>query len=75
MLRQCQCQVPIQFSDNRRCYRASSTPGFVICLALVAALAGYAGLAHAAAVDNAADILTSSATSSSSLSGDFKLRS
>ena len=43
-----QCQFPVQFSDNRRCYRASTTPGFVISLALVAALAGYAGLSHAA---------------------------
>lgn len=43
-----QCQFPIQFSDNRHCYRASSTPGFVISLALVAALAGYASFSHAA---------------------------
>ena len=43
-----QGQFPVQLSDNRHCYRASSTPGFVISLALVAALAGYAGLSHAA---------------------------
>lgn len=45
-----QCQFPIHFSDNRRCYRASTTPGFVIIFALIAALAGYAGLSHAAPV-------------------------
>ncbi len=43
-----QCQFPIHFSDNRRCYRASTTPGFVISFALIAALAGYAGFSHAA---------------------------
>jgi len=43
-----QCQFPVQFSDNRRCYRASTAPGFVISLTLVAALAGYASLSHAA---------------------------
>lgn len=43
-----QCQFPVQFSDNRRCYRASTAPGFVISLALVAALAGYVGVSYAA---------------------------
>lgn len=43
-----QCQFPVQFSDNRRCYRASTAPGFVISVALVAALAGYVGVSHAA---------------------------
>ena len=43
-----QCQFPIQFSDNRRCYRSGTTPGFVFTLAVVAALTGYAGLSHAA---------------------------
>ena len=70
-----QCQFPVQCSDNRRCYRASNAPGFVISLALVAVIAGYAGFASAAAVDTASDTRTSSATSSSSLSGDFKLPS
>ena len=45
-----QCQFPVQCSDNRRCYRASTTPGFVISVALVAALAGYVGVSHAAPV-------------------------
>ena len=45
-----QCQFPVQFSDNRRCYRASTTPGFVLSLALVAALAGYVGVSHATPV-------------------------
>ena len=48
-----QCQFPVQCSDNRRCYRASTTPGFVISLALVAALAGYVGVSQAAPVLNA----------------------
>lgn len=74
MLRQCQYQVPIQFSDNRRCYRTSGSPGFVIILTLVAVLAGYAGLASAT-VDNASDTRTSSATSASSRSGDLSLPS
>ena len=46
-----QCQFPVQCSDNRRCYRASSTAGFVISLALVAVLAGYVGVSHACAGD------------------------
>lgn len=45
-----QCQFPVQCSDNRRCYRASTPPGFVISLALVAALAGYVGVSNAAPV-------------------------
>lgn len=43
-----QCQFPVQFSDNRRCYRASTPAGFVLCLALVAVLAGFVGVSHAA---------------------------
>jgi len=75
MLRQCQYQTPIQLSDNRRCYRSSGSPGFVISLTLIAILAGYAGLATAARVDNAPDTRTSSATSASSRSGDLTLPS
>jgi subtilisin family serine protease len=43
-----QCQFPVQFSDNRRCYRSGTTPGFAIGFAIVAALSGYAGFSHAA---------------------------
>ena len=43
-----QCPFPVQSTDNRCCYRAGSAPGFTLSLALVAALAGYAGLSHAA---------------------------
>ena len=43
-----QYQFPVQLSDNRRCYRSGSTPGFACALTLVAILAGYAGLSHAA---------------------------
>lgn len=74
MLRQCQYQVPIQLSDNRRCYRASGSLGFVLSLTLVAILAGYAGLASAT-VDNAPDTRTNSVTSASSRSGDLTLPS
>ena len=52
-----QCQFPVQCSDNRRCYRASTTPGFVISLALVAALAGYVGVSHAEPVQSTAGAL------------------
>lgn len=45
-----QCQFPVQCSDNRRCYRASATAGFVLSLALVAVFAGYVGVSHAAPV-------------------------
>lgn len=54
-----QCQFPIQFSDNRRCYRTSTTPGFVISFALIAALAGYAGLSHAAPVAQSTKVAAS----------------
>jgi hypothetical protein len=45
-----QCQFPVQFSDNRRCYRSGTTPGFAVGFAIVAALSGYAGFSHAATV-------------------------
>lgn len=74
MVPQCQDQCPIQFSDNRDCYRTGGSPCFVIILTLIAIVAGYAGLASASAV-NASEIRTSSVTSASSLPGDFKLPS
>jgi hypothetical protein len=43
-----QCPFPVQFSDNRRCYRSGNAPGFTLALLLVALLAGYAGHGHAA---------------------------
>lgn len=42
------CPFPVEFSDNRRCYRSGSAPGFTLCLLLVAVLAGYAGFSEAA---------------------------
>jgi hypothetical protein len=42
------CPFPVRSTDNRSCYRAGSAPGFTLCLALVAALSGYAGYSHAA---------------------------
>lgn len=42
------CPFPVQFSDNRRCYRAGSAPGFSLSLLLVAVLSGYAGFGEAA---------------------------
>jgi|GEM_PF-6122888 len=43
-----QCPFPVQLSDNRRCYRSGSAPGFTLALLLVALLAGYAGHGQAA---------------------------
>lgn len=43
-----QCPFPVRSTDNRRCYRTGSAPGFVLCLAVVAALSCYAGFSHAA---------------------------
>ena len=43
-----QCPFPVQFSDNRRCYRSGNASGFTLVLLLVALLAGYAGNGHAA---------------------------
>lgn len=42
-----QCPFPVCSTDNRSSYRTGSSPGFILCLALVAALSGYAGLSHA----------------------------
>ncbi len=47
------CPFPVRSTDNRRCYRIGSAPGFTILLALLAALLGYAGFSHADASDNA----------------------
>ena len=70
-----QCQFPVQFSDNRRCYRTGTTPGFTLSLTLIAVLSGYAGLNQAAPLDTPAVTRTSSVISSSSRSVDFKLPS
>lgn len=45
-----QCPFPVHSTDNRRCYRTGSAPGFILCLAVVAALSCYAGFSHAAAI-------------------------
>lgn len=42
------CPFPIHSTDNRRCYRTGSTPGFVLSLAAIASLLCYAGFSHAA---------------------------
>ena len=42
------CPFPVKLSDNRRCYRTGSAPGFSLSLLLVAVLAGYAGFSEAA---------------------------
>lgn len=42
------CPFPVRSTDSRSSYRAGSAPGFTLCLALVAALSGYAGYSHAA---------------------------
>jgi len=41
------CPFPVRSTDSRSCYRTGSAPGFTLCLALVAALSGYAGYSHA----------------------------
>ncbi len=45
-----QCPFPVHSTDNRRCYRTGSAPGFILCLAAVAALLCYAGFSHAAPI-------------------------
>ncbi|MEW6120615.1 MAG: S8 family serine peptidase [Pseudomonadota bacterium] len=42
------CPFPVVSSDNRRCYRSSSAPGFSLVLLVVAVLAGYASVSEAA---------------------------
>jgi hypothetical protein len=42
------CPFPVRSTDSRSSYRAGSAPGFTLCLALVAALSGYAGYSQAA---------------------------
>jgi len=42
------CPFPVRSTDSRSCYRAGNAPGFILCLALVAALSGYAGFSLAA---------------------------
>jgi hypothetical protein len=42
------CPFPVRSTDSRSSYRAGNAPGFTLCLALVAALSGYAGYSHAA---------------------------
>jgi hypothetical protein len=44
---QSHCPFPIQFSDNRRCYRTTNAPGFTLAVLLIAVLAGYAGFSEA----------------------------
>jgi hypothetical protein len=41
------CPFPVRSTDSRSSYRAGSAPGFTLCLALVAALSGYAGYSQA----------------------------
>lgn len=52
------CPFPVQFSDNRRCYRTSSAFGFPLVLLLVAMLAGYAGFSEAAPAASAQSVKT-----------------
>jgi hypothetical protein len=42
-----QCPFPVRSTDCRNSYRTGAAPGFSLCLALVAALSGYAGFSHA----------------------------
>lgn len=70
-----QCQFPVQCSDNRRCYRSGANPGFVLGLALVAGLYGYAGFSQAAPLVKPEVTRNNSITSSFSLSGEFNFPS
>ena len=45
------CPFPVRSTDSRQCYRTGSIPGFTLSLALVAVLSCYAGLNHAAPVN------------------------
>lgn len=45
------CPFPVRSTDSRLCYRTGSGLGFTLSLTLVAILAGYAGLSHAASVN------------------------
>jgi len=54
-----QCPFPVRSTDNRRCYRTGSAPGFTLCLALVAALSCYAGFSQAAPIQTSAPDLHS----------------
>lgn len=45
------CPFPVRSTDSRLCYRTGSGLGFTLSLTLVAILAGYAGLSHAAPVN------------------------
>lgn len=42
------CPFPVRSTNSRCSYQTGSAPGFTLCLALVAALMGYAGFSHAA---------------------------
>jgi len=42
------CPFPVRSTDSRSSYRTGSAPGFTLCLALVAALSGYAGYSQSA---------------------------
>ena len=43
-----QCPFPVRSTNSRCSYHAGTAPGFTLCLALVAALMGYASISHAA---------------------------
>lgn len=45
------CPFPVRSTDSRLCYRTGSGLGFTLSLTLIAILAGYAGLSHAASVN------------------------
>lgn len=51
------CPFPVRSTDSRRCYRASSAPGFTLSLALVAIFSGYAGLNHAAPINKSGKVV------------------
>lgn len=68
------CPFPVRSTDNRRCYRTGSAPGFTLTLALVAAVAGYAGVSHAAPQAGRAGALTGAPVASATYVGWAKGR-
>lgn len=45
-----QCPFPVQSTDSRHSYHTGNLPGFTLGLTLIAILAAYAGMSHAAPV-------------------------
>lgn len=49
------CPFPVRSSDNRSSYRVGTAPGLSLCIAVLAALLGYAGVSHAGPIEHDQD--------------------